>query len=91
MEITSAHSARTRSRLMPSKCDTTIHHCWERERKISLEVGRDSGRKWSWFYYAIADRGCRGETEKIRAKNYLDDDEVAMFKAEALARHEFQA
>ena len=162
----------------------------ERERKISIKVGRDSGRKWSWFYaakigalkaelvvwpeswdtiftmtidgvhfcikeptddvykfvrgvfshkfgsagldyeiaistftqqvvhiagpfragrndvqifreeglkekipdgcYAIADRGYREKIKpsKIRTQNYLDDDDVAMFKAEALARHE---
>ena len=160
----------------------------ERERKISIKVGRDSGRKWSWFYakrigllkddlivwpdswdttftvtvdgvhfrikepgdkkykfvkgvfshkfgsagldyeiaisiftqqvvhiagpfragrgdldifreeglmakipeghFVVADRGYRGEPGIIRIKNALDDEEVAVFKAEGLARQE---
>lgn len=39
-------------------------------------------------HYAIGDKGYRGDYDKIRTENSLDDEEVRQFKALALARHE---
>jgi hypothetical protein len=39
-------------------------------------------------HYVVADIGYRGEYDVIRIENSLDDNEVALFKSNALARHE---
>lgn len=55
-----------------------------------LDIAREEGllNKIPEGHYAIADKGYRGEPNKIRVGNYLDDEEVAMLKAEGLARQE---